>query len=120
MKVYVAGHDQAQSKEVARSIADRGHTIVSSWLYLPFHRTDSYSIEERVRIAAQDADEVMDCDLLVLCAGNEKVSGGKFVEVGIAIGRNKRISLLGRRENMLMYHPNVVAFDSLEDLLNDI
>lgn len=120
MKVYVAGHDQEQSKEVAKVIADRGHTIVSSWLYMPFHRTHSHSIEERVKIAAKDADEVMDCDLLVLCAGDTKVSGGKFVEVGIAIGLNKRISVLGRRENMLMYHPSIVAFDSLEDLLNDI
>jgi len=58
----------------------------------------------------------MDCDALVLVAGKEKYSGGKFVEAGIAIGLGKRVVVLGRRENMLLWHPLVTSVEEPEDI----
>jgi nucleoside 2-deoxyribosyltransferase len=117
MKVYVAGHDQKEARRVAAALRAVGVQVKSSWLDEDFQRTSFYSDEDRCRIAIQDVEEVQDADALVFLASLHRVPGGKFVEVGVALGLNKPVHLIGHRENMLMWHPNVEAWDSLEDLV---
>lgn len=45
-------------------------------------------------------------DALVLIAGPEKYSGGKFIEAGYAFGLGECVLILGRRENLQLHgHP---------------
>lgn len=116
MKIYIASHCRWAACFVAREIAQMGHEIVSGWHDTPFLPTDKHTENERQNIAIQDANDVARCDALVLVAGPDKYSGGKFVEMGIAIGLGKKSFVVGRRENMLMWLPRIVAVDDPSEL----
>jgi nucleoside 2-deoxyribosyltransferase len=117
MIAYVAGNDQKSARLVAAHLRDAGHFVNSSWLAEDFSLTASYGDAERARLAAKDVSEVAASDTLVLLASPHRVPGGKFVETGVALGLGKRVVVLGHRENMLMYHPSVERYDSVEDFL---
>ncbi|MES9872495.1 MAG: nucleoside 2-deoxyribosyltransferase [Candidatus Sedimenticola sp. 6PFRAG7] len=119
MKIYIAGHNQ----EIAISIREeilllRDHKVTARWLDKEFNRTDEHSERERVMIAQEDYDDITSADALLLIASHKRVPGGKFVEAGIALGQGKPVHVIGHRENMLMWHPDVHQFDSLDDWLN--
>jgi hypothetical protein len=109
MKFYIAAQDQNTAKEVAKIIFDAGHEV-----------TKTYSKNERMQIAIDDEKDILSCDALILCSGVSKCSGGKFVEVGIALGKRKLIYILGHRENMLLWHPLCAQFNNIEDLMQHI
>lgn len=110
MKIYIAGSCPKKGQELAAKLQALGHTITSSWLWKEFKRTVAYSDAEKQEIAFQDHQDIRKSDCLILISDEEKVSGGKFVEVGIAIGLRLRILVVGRRENMLMWHPLVETY----------
>ena len=117
MHIYVAAHCRWAASYIASILRSSGHVVTSRWLDEPFHTTASYPDEERRRVAEMDRADVFASDLLVLVAGPDKYSGGKFVEAGIAIGLNKPVVVLGRRENMLLYVSNVKVVDTPEELI---
>lgn len=117
MKFYIAGCNQQTAIALSEELKSLGHEIICTWLTTPFKRTSEHTIEERVAIAKLDADEVAQSDAVLLVESEGLVPGGKFVEAGIAIGQGKSVYLLGRRENMLMWHPLVVQVDSVRDLV---
>ena len=116
-KIYIASHSQQDGLKIARKLQELGHTISSTWLYKKFEPTSSYSDSDKVYIAKQDAHEILISDGLVVLSTYDSVPGGKFVEVGIALGSNKDVYLYGYRENMLMWHPNIKQINSLAEVL---
>ena len=115
MKVYVASHDRWAALHVASVLEDKGHFVTSMWHYKDFNATSLHSEAERAEIAAEDVADIRRADALVLIAGPDKYSGGKFVEAGVAIGLGKRVVVLGRRENMLLWLPGITVIDRPED-----
>lgn len=121
MKLYIAGHNQEDAIAVADALMGHSaHQITARWLKKPFNRTNEHSEEERIAIAEEDHSDITAANGLVLLASPKRVPGGKFVEVGIALGQGKPVYILGHRENMLMWHPSVKRFDSVEDLMKEI
>jgi nucleoside 2-deoxyribosyltransferase len=80
-----------------------GHIVSSTWHNAPLEKGATLTDDQRVLIARRDVCEVRASDAVLLVAGEEKYSGGKFVEAGIAIGCNKPVYILGRRENVLLW-----------------
>lgn len=113
MKIYVASHSRELAQKMADDLADQGYTITSRWHGKEFHPTEHHTVNERRAIAQEDYDDICAADALVLIAGEEKYSGGKFVEAGIAIGQGKPVYVYGRRENMLMWLPAVNDFSEI-------
>jgi nucleoside 2-deoxyribosyltransferase len=123
MKIYVASHDLASARDIAEALIMEGHFITSRWLGTPggeLPPTKSYTETDRRRIAVEDVEDVLAADALVLQAGPDKYAGGKFVEAGVALASGKQVYMLGRRENMLLWHPTVVQVDTLPELLNKL
>lgn len=118
MKIYIACHSLQLAKDISIELLSLGHEIASSWIYTSeFLPTEKYSIERRAEIAQINADDVMASDALVLIAGPDKYTGGKFVEMGIALGRRKRVFVLGRRENMQCWHPAIVQISNCAEIV---
>lgn len=117
MKVYIASHDRWAALYIAGEMERAGHQIVSRWLRQSFEPTEVYANKDKERIAEEDAEDVANCEMLILVAGRERYPGGKFVECGIALGLAKEIVVLGHRENMLMWHPRIRCIDNLAELL---
>ena len=114
MRFYVAAHDRLLASMVANVITLAGHECTSTWIKNEFSPTDEHTFEERMSIAFEDVEDVCRSDVLVLVSGAEKYSGGKFVEAGIAMGRGIPVIVIGRRENMLLWHHSIMAVDTTE------
>ena len=117
MKLYIAGHNQIEAITAAKMLGREGHSITSRWLWAPFNPTEKYAPEKREEIATMDADDVTEADALVLLSCEARVPGGKFVEAGIALGQGKEVFVIGRRENMLLWHPRVYCFATIHECI---
>jgi nucleoside 2-deoxyribosyltransferase len=117
MKIYVAGSNQDEANAVAAILISEGHVITARWLLKPFNRTETHTVPERMQIAKEDVEDVLAADCLIMLSSSRRVSGGKFVELGVALGANKLVCLIGERENMLMWHPSIQHFVTIEDAL---
>lgn len=114
MRVYVASHDRWAACHVATVLTDAGHAVTSMWHYKEFNPTVAHTEAERIAIAGEDVGDIGRANALVLIAGPDKYSGGKFVETGIAIGLGHRVVVIGRRENMLLWLPQIEAVETPE------
>ena len=75
--------------------------------------TDAYTDAERSTLARMDEEDVrLADDGLVLIAESEGrcVPGGKHVETGIALALGRSVYVIGRRENIFHWHPDVRVF----------
>jgi hypothetical protein len=111
MKVYIASHCRWAGLYCANILHEQGHEITSRWLFQPFLSTPEYTEGDRQQIAKMDFDDVSRSEALLLVSGPEKYSGGKFVEAGIALALGLPITVLGRRENMLLWCPSIAVID---------
>lgn len=124
MNVYIAAHNQTDARVLSETLRREGHSIISDWVFaqnLTF-APPAHPVEERIQIAFNDVRQVQKCDVLVLLEPDPvvRVPGGKFVEVGVALGLNKRVFVLGSRANMLMWHPLVTACETTWDLISEL
>lgn len=117
MNIYVAAHSQAEARKVADILAQAGHEITSTWLQEDMEKDESLVPDERASIAIKDLTEIKHSDALVMLAAPYRVPGGKFVELGFALGIGIHVHLIGHRENMLMWHPSIHQHDSAENLV---
>lgn len=117
--LYVAGHDVPTARAAADRLRSVGHKVLSTWhdeedQLTPVEATDE---EMRELIALRDTAQIRRASGLVLLADEGMVPGGKFVELGFALGLGKVCYIVGRRENMLCYHPSLIKLESVEHLL---
>lgn len=117
MNIYVASHCRWAGLHVALVLEDAGHRITSRWLGQEFKPTEQFTPEMRRDIARQDTLDVLASDALVLIAGPDRYPGGKFVEAGIAIGAQKSVIVMGRRENMLLWLPEIIQVETPEEVV---
>jgi len=117
IKCYIAGCNIDECKALRDLLVEKGYEITAKWLDEPFCRTLTYSVEDRRRIANMDRDDVLRSDLLIHFATDRYIPGGKFVEVGIAIGANIPVINIGHQENMLMWCDSVETVDTQEDAI---
>lgn len=105
---------------MAKLCIESGHSIQARWLDEDFSKTSSYTDADKIKIATIDAEDVWLSDALILLPSPRRIPGGKFVEAGIAIGLGHPVYVLGQRENMLLWHPLVQSFPTIEDLLKQL
>lgn len=117
MSTYIACHDQKLAREVADAIGDAGIATTSRWLLQPFGPSNAFPEADRWRFAAENFDDVRRADVLVLVAGPDRYSGGKFIETGFAYGLGKPVIILGRRENVQCYGCHMQAVEDVPALV---
>lgn len=74
----------------------------------------------RQYFATEDVADVLAADTLIAFTEIPRAStsrGGRHVELGIAIGTGKRIVVVGPRENVFTWLPQVEHHDTWDDLL---
>jgi nucleoside 2-deoxyribosyltransferase len=117
MKYYIAAHSQEDAKHLKVILESHGNEVTSRWIESASFGLGCYSEDDRRRIAAEDCEDVKSCDALILLESPGRVPGGKFVEAGFAMGLGKPIYIIGRRENMLMWHPFMIQYDDLGEFV---
>ena len=119
MRIYLAARYGRcdEMRAVGAALARSGHTITSSWVG-GWHG----DIPERVS-AIRDLHDLLDADCIVAFTEEptEQVSwaarGGRHVEFGIAVAKDKRLCIVGPRENVFHHLPEVEQYATIEDLV---
>jgi hypothetical protein len=139
MKVYLAAR-YTRRLELCGYRADleaHGIEVTSRWLNgshqldnegrplgdageLLFEAGDAEVDHYRWKFATDDRDDVLAADVLIAFteqprSGNSR--GGRHVELGIAIGKGKRIVVIGPRENVFCWLPEVEQYDLWSEYL---
>lgn len=128
MKIYLAAQysRKDEMREYAEDLELYGHEVVSSWIWEPHPANmtlDRLTDGQACSIAMKDVVEVCQSDMMIFFAigpATATARGGRHVEFGVAIARNKPIWVVGPKENIFHYLPNVRHFDSWNDLLNEL
>lgn len=121
-KVYIACHHPDQANELADRLAAK-HTVSSTWHRDTKPRPEKSDAAGWGENAKRNLTEIAKSDVLVLVAspehidGTKRVPGGKFVELGYALGRCVRVFTLGGVENGMLYHPSVEHVADADELL---
>ena len=121
MKFFIASHNRDYARLLKVELERLGHECTSRWITSDskFGSSD-YSDDERIRLALMDEEDVRrGIDGLILLAEmpGHFVPGGKHVETGIALALGHRVYVVGRRENVFHWHPQVTVFESTEALV---
>lgn len=139
-QLRAAGHDvqavwlngEHQISDTGQPIGEHGealvetsdpssHVVLRSGEHLSEHERSERAASLRQKFAQDDFRDVAGCELLIAFtepprSGNSR--GGRHVELGIALGLMKRVSIVGPRENIFCWLEGVRQFDTFDDLMN--
>lgn len=74
----------------------------------------------RAKFAGEDFADVLACDLLIAFTETPRSGhsrGGRHVELGIALGYGKEVIIVGPRENIFCWLPQVRHFETFEEMV---
>ena len=113
LKVYLAGRYSLlkELKEESKKFEAAGIEITSRWLD---NKEDGLSFKD---VAMLDIEDVDKADAVVLFSepyGTMVSGGGRHVEFGYAMGRGKKLVVVGPLENIFHWHPDVNIFPKTE------
>ncbi len=135
MKIYVAGKwsERENVKKVMEMIESRGHTITCNWTnhIAPeriqngegcFNKDFDWAQNGHKTYAEEDLEGVKNCDVVVACMWSPDIFyKGAWIEIGIAIGLNKNIVIIGSNvTTVFLGLKNITVVGSIEEALNII
>lgn len=120
MKIYLAAaysrHPEMQG--YAKQLEDLGHTITARWIYGTHQAEDDEisgpSQEKIAEWAEDDMADVRAADLVVSFTDgpSKRARGGRHAEFGMALAWHKGLILIGPREHVFHYLPQVEHYDT--------
>lgn len=122
MRVYLAAafERQQELRAYREALSARGIEVTSRWLDIEgssqVDGTAECEEDARAVHAQEDLDDVAAADALISFTGTSG-RGGRHVEFGFAVATGKRIMLVGQRENIFHFLPQVEWFEDWPDLL---
>lgn len=117
MKIYIA-HNFAARLELREHLVPfltrLGHEVTSTWITDDSH-VDKLNAKQSALIDLSDIDRA---DALVLYVDQfgDSPGKGKFLELGYAIAKGKRVYLWGKDDSSVFYHlPQVIRLETWKD-----
>ena len=119
MRFYLAGSygRREELSRYAKKIEEVGHLVTSRWLdkeNVPYENPITFFPKS----AEQDIEDIHDAQFLILFTEDRRGkmrSGGKDVDMGVALALHKQIILVGPRLNVFHYLPGITRFRRWED-----
>ena len=121
LNVYLAARfsrrDEMQA--YADELAALGHGVTARWVVGPpqsSHHPDQvagHSLAYEERVSVEDLKDVSEADCIICFSEQPRETntrGGRHVEFGLAVAADKRIILVGPRENVFHFLPVVENF----------
>jgi nucleoside 2-deoxyribosyltransferase len=113
VSIYLASRygRREEMEEIALLLMNaHGYDITARWV---FGGEEGLTRED---IALLDIEDVDKADTIVAFTepyGTMFKGGGRYVELGYALAKNKRCVIIGERENVFCDHPHIEQFDTL-------
>lgn len=124
MRIYLASRFSRKDelRGYAQQLERMGHSVTSRWLYGEHDVADEYAmtVEEQALFAAHDLMDIEHADMLIAFtepAHSDASRGGRHVELGYALARQKRVIVIGYRENIFCCLPGVLYLETWQDLV---
>lgn len=123
--VYIASRysRKEEMQDVASILVDRGLVCKSSWLdepHGPNTSLEELTPEQHLQYAKQDFEDIMSSDAMLFFAedpNKQPPRGGRHVEFGYAFALGVDIYIIGPKENIFHYLPNIKHFETFEEFL---
>jgi hypothetical protein len=125
MKIYLAARYPRflEMQDYAAMLESLGHVVTSRWIR-GSHSLEgvrsSQVAEECTRLAIEDYTDLFDAECCVSFTEAPvipHVRGGRHVEFGIALVLKKRLIVVGHRENVFHYLPQVEFYKTWKEAL---
>ena len=117
--LYFAGRygRRGELRRYARELRSMGITVTSRWLDGAQESDSNGSPEQAMRHAMDDLEDLNLADVLVAFTEGpdpapNRARGGRHVEFGYALAKGMRICVVGHRENVFCYLPDVEHFEN--------
>lgn len=119
MRFYLAARysRQGEMRVVRDMLTDRGHTVTSRWI------DGTHDDKPREDCAIEDMEDLSKSDVILSFTEDHEESkkkrpgkGGRHVEFGMGLAFNKRMLVVGPRENVFHCLPTIEVFDTIEAL----
>jgi nucleoside 2-deoxyribosyltransferase len=125
MKFYLAAGFSRKDEiaEKTRQLESKGIGVTSSWPWEDASPNATLQDVDCPIVAAKDIAEIDAADGVILFTQEPTkpfVRGGRMHEFGYAQGKGKRLIVVGPRENIFHYLPNVHVYPTFEALLEVI
>lgn len=128
MKIYVAGKwsERDKVKSIMETLESKGHTITCDWTkhIAPegITKNTDWAQNGHKTYAEEDLDGVRLCDVLVAYMPTPEIFyKGAWIEIGIALGLNKKVIIIGRNiTSVFLGLHNIVVVDYKEDAFSII
>jgi nucleoside 2-deoxyribosyltransferase len=127
MKIYLASRYSRfpEMQGYRAELESLGHTVTSRWI--DGHQLDDSHLSpelEKIRFAQEDRADLIDADCVISFTEEPRTlstsRGGRHVEFGMAIALDKRVIVVGHRENVFHSLPGVEFFESWKDALRHL
>ena len=124
MRIYLAAkYSRNPEMRIFRDhVESFGHTVTSRWINGNHELSGANDDVERMRFAIEDWIDLHDSHVVFWFSEPEAVEGrnrgGRHVEFGLAIAWGIRIIVIGRKENVFHYLPEVTHVQDITDALN--
>lgn len=129
MKVYLAAPYQWKDRIIERATELRSLEIevTSSWLEEPHKPSTTLSEltdEQHAQYALRDLQDINEADILILFAVPSTDTpiprAGRHVEFGYALAARKSVWLVGNKENIFHYLPQIRIFETWADAVQEL
>lgn len=113
MRIYLAAkYSRNPEMRVLRDgLETCGHDVMSRWINGNHELTDINNDLEYIRFAQEDFEDLRNSDLVLWFAEPENIEGrnrgGRHVEFGLALAWGIPIIVIGRKENVFHWLPEV-------------
>ena len=115
--IYIAGKYTAKArlKEHRAQVQASGFDVSSSWLDTNF--PEVIDEDRMANEAVRDCQEVEDAGVFILDTIDESMTGGREVELGIALTVGASILHVGPKRNVFHYLPMVQHFEDWDAVI---
>ncbi len=118
-KIYLANmySKRLETAEYAEQLTKVGHMVTAQWL------TGKEETQPKRENAIMDFDDVKRCDLLICFTqpyGSKNKGGGRHTELGLALAWGIETWIVGEREQIFHWHPEVKQFDSWFEAVDEL
>lgn len=119
MRIYIAHNFEAriELRKTVELLESLGHTVTSRWI-----KDDSIFERSMIVNSLYDISDIICSDVLIFFSDNygDKPGKGKYVELGYALAKGKRIFIVGQNNNSCIFYSlceHVKTFEELEKFL---
>lgn len=125
MRFYLASRfiRQDELRGYARFLKAAGHATDCRWLGENHDLPEGAPVEDGARLALDDWEDIHASDAVIVFTGDKtpgRARGGYHVEFGIALALSKPVAIVGARENVFHYLPQVRQFATFAECYETI